>query len=471
MSKFKERRKKQTLCLPYVIEDYVPEGSLARVIDRIVESLDTKAIEEKYSELGQRTYHPKILLKLMFYGYATGVRSGRKISSKTETDIAYMCLAEMYQPDFRTINDFRKNNTEEVQGYFVDLVKICQGLGMAKVGTIAIDSTKIRANASNRRTKNRKGYERWLKRVDQQIAEIFREAEETDAWEDKEYGNRRGDELPEKLRKSKALRQRIQEVMNELKDDQGKKNLTDRDAAFMKGQVRKDTNYNCQTVVTEDQIIVAADVTKEASDHHALEGMIRQSEENTDKPIKVVLADSGYGDLDNYDYMKKEEIDGYVPDLYNRQGGRPGRGIFGEKDFQYNKEDNCYVCPAGQNLELAKIRIANGRIKRRQYIYQCKACAGCCLKSQCTRAKYRTIAREFRQSLVDEMREKLKSPSGKKIYSQRKYMIEPVFGHIKFNLGYKRFLLRTLEKVQGEFRLMCIGYNLTKLWKRGVLAA
>ena len=88
MSKFKERRKKQTLCLPYVIEDYVPEGSLARVIDRIVESLDTKAIEEKYSELGQRTYHPKILLKLMFYGYATGVRSGRKISSKTETDIA-----------------------------------------------------------------------------------------------------------------------------------------------------------------------------------------------------------------------------------------------------------------------------------------------------------------------------------------------------------------------------------------------
>ena len=224
-------------------------------------------------------------------------------------------------------------------------------------------------------------------------------------------------------------------------------------------------------MVTEDQIIVAADVTKEASDHHALEGMIRQSEENTDKPIKVVLADSGYGDLDNYDYMKKEKIDGYVPDLYNRQGGRPGRGIFGEKDFQYNKEDNCYVCPAGQNLELAKIRIANGIIKRRQYIYQCKACVGCRLKSQCTRAKYRTIAREFRQSLVDEMREKLKSPIGKKIYSQRMYMIEPVFGHIKFNLGYKRFLLRTLEKVQGEFRLMCIGYNLTKLWKRGVLAA
>ena len=135
---------------------HAPESHLARLVDKVVEQLDTSAIENKYSELGQNTYHPKILIKLLFYGYAVGDRSGRKISCKSETDTAYMYLSQMYKPDFRTVNDFRKKNLTELSGYFVDIVRLCKELGLVSIGQINIDGTKIKANAANRRTKPEK---------------------------------------------------------------------------------------------------------------------------------------------------------------------------------------------------------------------------------------------------------------------------------------------------------------------------
>jgi transposase len=197
MGRFKPYRSKQPMFLPPSIEDYVPCSHLARVVDEVVEVMDTKDIEDKYSDLGQNTYHPKIMLKLLFYGYATGNRSGRKIARLCETDTAYMYLVQMYRPDFRTINDFRKNNLDLIKGYFVEIIRMCKELGMVKIGQVSIDGTKIKANAANRRTKNRKGYEKWLKRVEQEIEKMLKEAAEIEEKEDRQYGkDKRGDELP-----------------------------------------------------------------------------------------------------------------------------------------------------------------------------------------------------------------------------------------------------------------------------------
>ncbi len=165
MPKFKPYRKSQFMLFPNSIDDYVPENHLSRMIDSIVEQLDTKDIEDKYSSLGQNTYHPKILIKLLFYGYAIGERSGRKISSKCETDTAYIYLAQMYEPDFRTINDFRKNNIEELSEYFINIVRMCKELGLISVGQMNIDGTKIKAHAANCRTKTKEEYQKWLKRI------------------------------------------------------------------------------------------------------------------------------------------------------------------------------------------------------------------------------------------------------------------------------------------------------------------
>lgn len=233
MDKFKEYKDKTLYLLPPSIDDFIKEDHLSRVIDEITEALDTKKIEGKYSHLGQRSYHPKIMLKLLFYGYATGIRSGRKIAQECETDVAYMYLARMYKPDFRTINDFRKNNLEIIEGYFKDIILMCKELGMAKAGRIIIDSTKIRANASAKVTKDKEGYQEWIERIDKEIKEIMREAETTDEEEDKMYGDKRGDEIPMKIQKRENLKQKIKEVINNMKKKE-KVNLTDKDAKYIK---------------------------------------------------------------------------------------------------------------------------------------------------------------------------------------------------------------------------------------------
>ena len=133
-----------------------------------------------------------------------------------------MYLASMYKPDFRTINDFRKNHIERFHHYFVEVVQICQQLGMVKVGTISLDGTKISANASIRRTKDKAGYEKWLKAIDEQIDGILRQVEETESHEDKALGNKRGDELPKALKKKHRLKEKIQQVMGQVKHLRGK---------------------------------------------------------------------------------------------------------------------------------------------------------------------------------------------------------------------------------------------------------
>ncbi len=478
MAKFKPYRKDQLHLLPYSLEDFVPEGHLARLIYEVVEGLDTSAMEDRYSELGQNTYHPKILLKLLYYGYATGVRSGRRIAARCETDTAYMYLAEMYRPDFRTINDFRKNHLSLIEGYFVEVVKICWDLGMLKVGEIVIDGSKIRANAASRRSKDRAGYEVWLEKVESEIQEILREADEVDAEEDDLYGEERGDELPRGIQSKMALREKIKEVLGQWKgEDKEKVNLTDRDSRFMKERKGVITaSYNCQVAVVEGQVIVGADVVTEENERQQLVPMVEQAEAVLGEKVKEVIADSGYASYDNYEYLSTHEKTGYVPDQYLE---KVKHGEYGSLENRYHKENfrydvkrDLYVCPEGKELRFYKERDSDeGVVPRKQWIYKGSGCLGCSVVVQCTKAKYRTIAREKREELQEEMRRRLLSGEGREKYKKRLYIVEPIFGHLKFNLGYKSFLLRTIEKVRGEFKLMCIGYNLRKIFSYKIALA
>lgn len=470
MAKFKPYRNKQPMFLPPSIEDYVPCFHLARVVDEVVEALDTKEIEDKYSDLGQNTYHPRIMLKLLFYGYATGNRSGRKIARMCETDTAYMYLAQMYRPDFRTINDFRKNNLAMIKRYFVGIIRMCKELGMVKVGQVSIDGTKIRANAANRRTKTRKSYEEWLKRIEEEIEEMLKEATEIEEEEDRQYGeDNRGDELPEKINTKERLREKIKEVIKTLDTEKGKKNLTDADARFMRGGNGKiDVNYNGQIAVTEDQVIVAAEVINEPNDREVLTDTLEQAEANIKEEIEEVMADAGYSSYDNYEYLEKRGKTGYIPDQYlekKEQGEyEKEKNHYHTENCDYDKKKDIYLCPEGKKLKPYKGRHSNrGVRKRRQIIYKGVECDGCRVRHLCTRQRFRTLAREERRELLEKMRERLLSKEGKEKYKKRLHTAESPFGHIKHNLGYRSFLLRGLKKVGGEFTLMCIGYNLKKI--------
>src|ERR1039457_3472107 len=231
MDKFKPDTKSQLMLLPPSVEDFVPDGHLARLVNEIVDTFDTQSIEKRYSALGQKSYHPKIILKLLIYGYSSGVVSGRKIAAKCESDTAYMYLASMYRPDFRTMNDFRKDNIDFFTDCFRNVVKICKQLEMVKMGVIAVDGTKIRANASVRRTKDKNGYQSWLENIEGQIQDIISHADQVNSEEDKVHGELRGDELPEQLREKQTLKAKIQQALNQIKDNE-KRNLTDGDASL-----------------------------------------------------------------------------------------------------------------------------------------------------------------------------------------------------------------------------------------------
>src|SRR3990167_4260110 len=166
------------------VETVLPKDHLCRLVKEVVFSLDTEPIETKYSFLGQHTYHPKYLLSLLFYGYATGVRSSRKLAERCISDHTYIYLMQSYTPDHRTISDFRKNNLKEIEKYFVDIVRIFSKLGYSHAGKIYIDGTKLKGNASAKRTKDRAGFEKWLSETEEEIGKLLKECETIDNQED-----------------------------------------------------------------------------------------------------------------------------------------------------------------------------------------------------------------------------------------------------------------------------------------------
>ena len=459
------------------IGELIPRDHLCRMVKEVVFSLDTEPIEAKYSFLGQNSYHPKLLLSVLFYGYATGVRSSRKLSEKCISDHMYIYLMQCYRPDYRTISDFRKNNIKEIEKYFVDIVRIFSELGYKNVGKIYLDGTKIKGSASSKRTKDRAGFEKWLERLDEEIKNLLKEAEAIDNQEDESCKlSSEQEELQKKLNNRKYVKSKIHDALEMLKDERRKKiNLTDQDANYMKSGGSKDIRpgYNCQASVTEEGVIVASDAVTDENDHGQLEPMIEQTESNTGKKVDEATADSGYGGYASYEYLEERGIDGYVPDKYFHQYKtgeyKKEENRYHYSNFKYDASADSYICPEGKRLKYCKTR--KKKTKSRQWnhkVYKGTECNVCVKRSLCTKSKVRELLIDIREPLLRRMREKLLSNEGSLKYFKRQYTIEPIFGHLKYNLGYKSFLLRGVEKVRAEFRLMCIGWNLKKMLKMGI---
>src|SRR5574337_43415 len=224
------------------VETVIPKDHLCRLVKEVVFSLDTEPIEATYSFLGQRTYHPKLLLSVLFYGYATGVRSSRKLAERCLSDHLFIYLMQCYTPDHRTISDFRKNNLKEIEKYFVDMVRIFSKLGYTSVGKIYLDGTKIKGNASAKRTKDRAGFEKWLSGIEEEIATLLKEAETIDKDEDDTCkGDPEQEVLQKKLSDRTYLKSKIEEALEMMTEENREKiNLTDRDAEHMKSRGSKD---------------------------------------------------------------------------------------------------------------------------------------------------------------------------------------------------------------------------------------
>jgi len=466
---FKEYNQDQLFLLPPSLHEFLPTDHLAHVINEVVHELDLRELYDRYSDLGSSAYHPQMMLKVLFYGYAMGERSSRVIAHRLKSDVAYMYLSALQQPDFRTINRFRKDNIDLLHGFFVQIVRVCRVMGMVSVGRIAIDSTKLKANASYRRTKRAEDLDEEMEGVDQEIALILRECEEIDQREDEQMGEDWSiyEVIPE-LRDRQQRRGRLQRAREKLRVRGGREiNLTDEESTTMLHRAyRAEPSYNGQVAVEETNgVIVAADLSNNPADYEALVELVEQTEDNTGEKPAEVLGDSGYSSYENLQYLEERGITGYIPDqrMESLRKGSSQHPEFHKSRFRYDQVEDQYICPMGRFLPYQGLLKRQGKPEIR--IYRCADCPECGRKSECTRAVYRTISLDPREYLMRKMRTRLETPEGRKKYSKRKYIVEPVFGDMKFNRKMGGLLLRGKLKARGEFLIMCIAHNLRKIGK------
>ena len=464
---FKEYDQEQRFLLPPAVEDFVGEDHLSRVINEVVNRLDLTALYARYSELGCSAYHPQLLLKVLFYGYATGERSSRKIAHRLQSDLAYMYLAGMQRPDFRTINRFRQEHLILLQGLFVQIVRLCQALGMVRIGLIALDGTKVKANASLRQSLNREQLVEGLAAVEEEIQQLLAEAAITDEQEDAAEGaDQSGYEVPKALRDARYRQERLTQARAQLADTgRSQINLTDPEAPLMQpGQQSWQPSYNGQIAVdAQAGVIVAATVSTASTDQAALPELVQQTIANTGTPPAEVVADAGFASADNYLDLAKQEITGYIPDAkdVSVQRGTAQHPEFTKQQFTYDPDQDSYRCPQGKTLVYKNTQKNQQGILIR--IYQGRDCPACARRSECTKAQYRRISRDPREAVVQQMRERVNSETGKQRLELRQWLVEPIFGHFKQNWKYREFLLRGKAKVSGEFLLFCIAHNLKKM--------
>jgi len=371
-----------------------------------------------------------MLLKVWFFAYCDRSWHCREVAQRVRYDVRYRYFVGSQRPDFRTLNRFRHDHLDLLADYFAALVRYCEELGLIDSSIVALDGTKLRANASGRK-----------RAKDSLRQEIGRRlAHDVEA-----------DELEPEAEVSEASAEKASKPSTEAVS------ATDPEARLMKtgeGTVR--LCYNAQLVVDNRQMIVATSVGNEVDDRGCLPPLLEQAAGRLTTAIGAIVADGGYYSGRNIKYARERGLNVYLP---KRLGER---GVYGQEQFVYDGVGDRYCCPNGQWLKRGRQRRVNGVLKT-TYQSTVKQCRDCPLKAACTRERYRRI--EIAETYVyeRELAVKLASPEGQVIYARRRELVEPVFGNLKFNLGFSRFSLRGLAKVRGEFLLICIAHNLKKL--------
>jgi transposase len=455
--KFKECNRDQMFLLPPSLRDWLPEGHLAYFIIDLMDHLDLSEVYASYGGdgRGQPPYDPKMMTALMLYAYCVGLPSSRKIERACSEDVAFRVIAANQRPDHDSICAFRKRHLKALAGLFLQVLKLCRESGLVKLGHVALDGTKVKANASKHKAMSYQRMKKKESELERQIRELLDLAERVDAEEDAKYGKGvRGDELPEELRHRESRLKKIREAKAALEaearaqaeaekqeieareikyQDSGKKppgpkpkvpdpdkaepkdkaqrNFTDPDSRIMKDGATKSFEqcYNGQAAVDDEcQVIVGARLTQAANDKEQIGPMLDEMEFNCGSLPKRLSADAGYFSEKNVSLLERSDVDGFVA-VEKQKHDKVPSPVRGR--------------PPGN------------------------------------------------MSVKDKMRRKLSTKRGRDVYKKRKEVVEPVFGQIKEARGLRRFLLRGFEDVSAEWDLWCLTHNLLKLYRFGDLPA
>jgi transposase len=415
----------QLLLLPPSLAEWVPEDHLARFVSDIVDSLDLTGIEDSYDEeRGHPPYHPRMMVKVLLYGYCTGVYSSRRIARQLEDSVAFRFLAAGNQPDFRTLSDFRKRHGAALAGLFEQGLRLCRKAGLVQLGRVAIDGTKVKANASKHKAMSYGRMQEKETALRQEVAELLRRAEQADRDEDQREGaEQRGGGLPAELARRESRLQKIAEAKAALEAEarararaEGKepdqspppppktqRNFTDPESKIQKTSDGFIQGYNAQVAVdAKAQIIVAQHVTPAAPDVQQLPVVLAAITAGLHRKPTQVLADAGYWSEANVALLERKRIAPYIAPKRQKHSAPLG------------------PAPRGRPPTDLTVR--------------------------------------------DRMDRKLRTVAGRAVYACRKKIVEPVFGQIKHARGFRQFLRRGLRNVGEEWALLCTAHNVLKLF-------
>lgn len=447
--KFREWQPDAGWLFPPSPRDWLPEDHLVYFLLDVTAQIDISPIVEDYGgdNGGQPPFHPRMMLVLLLYAYSVGVFSSRKIMQRCTTDAAFRVIVGEDIPDFRRIAEFRARHLQHLQPLFLEVLVLCREAGLLKVGRLSLDGTKIKANASRNKAMSydRMGSE--AERLQQEIDALLARAENADAADDDQFGDLPGEQIPEELKRresrlakileakaalEEAARQKAQDHVDQMEAEgrdhrtdpneavpkpKDQRNFTDPESKIMKTSNKGfDQCGNAQAVANEQQIVVAADVTDQANDVRQTVPMVEQAITNLDDAgvednINALTADAGYFSEENMQAVDANE-----------------------------RIDNAFIATGRQKHNDPVPEPPKGRPPKNLTAKQ-------------------------------KMARRNRTKKGRTEYARRKVIIEPVFGQIKAGLGFRNFLLRGLEKMKGEWKLVCLTHNLLKLFRSGALTA
>jgi len=452
--------KNQNWILPPSIQEMIPADHICFLVEDFVESLDFSPFDMIYEGAGAPAYHPRILMKILIYGSLCRTRSSRKLAKSCIENFIFMYLAEKVKPDFRTINRFRKCNACFVKNAFKKTVDLATKNKLIDLSFLSIDGSTFKANAGSKKYFDKKGLDKLDKAIDKMIDEDIA----LDELEDELYGDNANDGLTgidrrdikkivrefNQSKDKQKIKKQIERAKNELEKYELKKvSISDPESRAMQTKKRfSELSYNVQLSVSKNQIIVANDACQDKHDVKQFEPQIKNVQENIklSADTKVAL-DCGYSDSENIKFAEDEKINLFVPSRAQAQKLDGKEQSLNHDKYEYDEEKDEIICEGYHFQKRGCYTRKDGRKIRTFYCPELK--------------KKKDVPYYFRERL--RMKEKMNTPEGKKTYSLRKITVEPSFGNIKQNLGFREFLLRGLEKVKIEMNLISIAHNLQKI--------
>jgi transposase len=453
-----EARTQATL-FPERLDDYISEDNPIRVIDIFIDNLNLTKLGFKTTpaNTGRPAYHPNTLLKLYVYGYLNRVQSSRRLEREAGRNVELMWLVARLAPDFKTIADFRKNNTKAIRLVCREFVQVCRKLDLFTDAFVAIDGSKFKAVNNRDKNYTQAKLKRRLDDIDKNINRYLEQIASADRQDDLATKDKT-ERLETKIAKLKEEIKQLNNIEIQLQATPDKQiSLTDPDARSMITRGTGIVGYNVQTAVdVKHHLIVAHEVTNVGHDRGQLSNMATQAKEAIATEELTVVADRGYYNGEEIKACEDAEYKTYLPK--SQTSGNQAKGLYGKRDFIYHSDIDEYTCPAGEHLIYRFSAKEKGKTIRR---YWSSACINCAMKQKCTNGKYRRVSRWEHEAVLDKVNARIEHEPER--MKARRETVEHPYGTIKHWMGYTHFQMRTLERVSTEMSLHVLAYNMKRV--------